>query len=163
MKPHRLLAFALPAIGLAQAGLYVPRMPNPMATHFDAAGNPNGWSSPLSFAVVSLLVLLATASVPLAIARLVAVLPASLVNLPDKDYWLAPERRADTAERLAASLGRITAASALLLLFLDQLIYRANLHPEPHLGTWPMLAVVVFIVYVAVASLRMASAFRRPD
>lgn len=34
----------------AHCGVLLPQMPNPMATHFNGNGTPNGWSSPSEFA-----------------------------------------------------------------------------------------------------------------
>lgn len=46
------LAFTLLGIVLlADLALTVPALPEPVATHFDGAGNPNGWMSRRGYAV----------------------------------------------------------------------------------------------------------------
>ena len=46
---------------------------------------------------------LGIAALFIGIPRLLKSTPASLINLPNKSYWLAPERREETMDRLASS------------------------------------------------------------
>src|SRR4029077_17939993 len=66
--------------------------------------------------------------------------PLSLVRLPHKEYWLAPERRAAT---LAFMTRRSTIFGAFLIVFLcyvHWLVVEANKAVPPHLATGPLVA-----------------------
>ena len=82
-------------------GYHYKRLPPRVASHFDAQGRADGWSTKgemVGMALVTLVVVAAT----LAMMWLLAYYaPPSLINLPNKDYWLAPERQADTRQSLA--------------------------------------------------------------
>ncbi|HSB35452.1 MAG TPA: hypothetical protein VLH41_01165, partial [Thermoanaerobaculia bacterium] len=52
--------------------------------------------------------------------------PASLINLPNKGYWLAPERREETMERLASSFDVFACGTVLFLLVLFELTSLAS-------------------------------------
>jgi len=71
-------------------------LPDRVATHFDGSGRPDGWMSRtahLRFMGVFGL------AFPLFVPALVFIsrfLPDQLYNLPHRDYWLAPARRAET-------------------------------------------------------------------
>lgn len=50
------------------------------------------------------------------IAWLLKYTPAGLINLPNRSYWLAPERREETMDRLASSFDVFACATVLFLL-----------------------------------------------
>ena len=74
------------------AGTYA-ELPEKVASHFDLAGHANGWMSRdgcIGF-TIGLGILM-----PAFIVGIMAgagKIPISFINLPHRDYWLAPERR----------------------------------------------------------------------
>lgn len=91
--PLAILALAQ-AAALAVVLATCPLLPERMAVHFAADGHADGWGPRSAYigliaSVLALAPLLAAAP-----ALLVRVLPAGLINLPHRAYWLAPERRA---------------------------------------------------------------------
>ncbi len=102
---------------LALVGLHIawlaPLLPETVAAHFGPDG-PNNWTSRtallLSYALVNL-GFVALLVVPILFLNKI---PESLINLPHKDYWLAPQRRGDT-QRIALGLISEMAAATVLL------------------------------------------------
>jgi uncharacterized membrane protein len=138
------------------------RLPPRMATHFDRAGKPNGYQTRADFAWSSVLVSLALFALFAALPPLMARAPVRLISLPNKEYWLAPERRADTLVRLSVLLDWLGCATIALLVGLFELIVRANLARAP-LGfqLWILLPTYhLFVLFWTVAYLR---GLRRPD
>lgn len=80
-------------IGLSLQLWYWPQLPERMAIHFDAKGTPNDWmgKGPATLLSISLVTLLPMFF--LSISQVIRWLPASMINLPHREYWLAPERR----------------------------------------------------------------------
>jgi hypothetical protein len=121
------LVLALLAAAGARVVAVWDRLPERMASHFGASGQPDGFTSPQGFfgtmallgggVVVSLLVLPA----------LLRYCPPQLINLPNRDYWLAPERRAASIRRLGVWLSWFAFATGALLCFALELTIRANL------------------------------------
>jgi amino acid transporter len=71
-------------------------LPDRVASHFDLNGQPNGWMSRqtcVGFTVGIGVFLPALIVGKMAFA---GCIPVSWVNLPHRDYWLAPERRKST-------------------------------------------------------------------
>jgi serine/threonine-protein kinase len=64
---------------------------------------------------------------------LVRRLPPKMINLPNKSYWLAPERRAATLEALASLSLRFAQTLAVFLCFVHWLVVRANAVQPPKL------------------------------
>lgn len=74
--------------------------PDNVATHFDLGGNPNGWMS-RNVNLVAFVVLGLTPPLFIyGIFCLAGIFPTRFVNLPRREYWLAPERRDATMREL---------------------------------------------------------------
>jgi hypothetical protein len=86
--------------------------------------------------------------VPLLVAAsalLVRKLPPQLVNLPNKRYWLAPERRAESLAALGALSRGFAAGLAVFLCFVHWLVVRANASRPPRLDeTWFLAGLAAF-------------------
>ncbi len=160
MQLSHKLCLGLAALSLLQAGYYYPRLPPAMASHFDGAGIANDWSSPGAFFTIVLLVsalnLFVFVVVPYGITA-----DRVRVNLPNRDYWLAPERRRETLARIAGYLGWFGVASLLLAVVVVQMVVDANLRQTPLSSAfvWCLLA---YFVYVLVSLLRLFWQFRKP-
>jgi uncharacterized membrane protein len=137
-------------------------LPPRMATHFDLAGKPNGFQTRIAFAYSSVLVCLFIFALFTALPYLLTRAPDRLINLPNKDYWLAPERRAETLARLGTLLDWLGSATLGLLAGVFELIIRANLAQKP-LGyqLWVLLiGYHMFMLFWVVSFMRT---LQRPD
>ena len=98
-----------------------------------------------SYTMLMLALVVAVPGLVAASALLVRVLPPQLVNLPNKRYWLSPERRAESLEALASLSRRFAAALAVFLCFVHWLVVRANAVQPPKLQeTWLFGGLAVF-------------------
>ena len=98
------LSFALLTALLCLLGISlvaaIPLLPDPLATHFDALGRPDGWMSRSRHLG---LLALAGAGFPafiLGMTHSARYLPAAAMNIPHKEYWLDNSRRQQTVEFL---------------------------------------------------------------
>jgi hypothetical protein len=82
---------------------------------------------------------------PAIVASLVGVsarrFPGS-VNIPNRDYWLAAERREATADWLTGHATWLAALLALLAFGVHLLVMRAHLHTPPSLAAGPFLGLL---------------------
>src|SRR3972149_2033418 len=74
----------------------IPYLPDPVASHFDERGLPDEWMSRPSFVMFSLIFETAAMFLIVMVSFICKYVPDSLINLPHRDYWLAPERRIET-------------------------------------------------------------------
>nr|WP_303652436.1 DUF1648 domain-containing protein [Paludisphaera mucosa] len=126
------LAATYGALVVAVAATY-SRLPARVASHFAADGRADGWSSRPAYAAILLLGAAAVAifcAVPVNLAR---VVPDEMINLPNREYWLAPERRRETLDRLSALGLAIAAATTALFLAVHLEIVRAHREDPPRL------------------------------
>jgi uncharacterized membrane protein len=133
-----ILASGLVALVLTTLG----RLPPVVASHFNAAGTPNGWSSRPAYA---LLLIAVGVLLPLVIIVLVGTLARSnlaQLNIPARDYWTRPEHSQEAARRVRAYiwwLGCIMAGTAGLM---HWLVVAAHAHQPPRLSTSAVIAVL---------------------
>lgn len=161
--PARVVFLALVAATLAQMAWYYPRLPVRMASHFDADGRVNGVMPKDFFFAIELGVLGLMAFVFGIVPVLIARLPPSMINLPNKDYWLPPERRARTAERLQSFLIGFGNVMLLFLLLVFREAMQANLLPSPRLSNRIWVLLVLLGGWVIYWIVRLLRAFRLPD
>jgi uncharacterized protein DUF1648 len=94
-----LLAVAVAALIVLTTG----RLPESVASHFGAGNLADAWMT-RDFYLVWMLAF--SVLLPVGIVAAIGGLPRAfpgITNLPNRDYWLAPERRADSLRFLAVS------------------------------------------------------------
>jgi len=126
MRRTRVFLLGLVLVSLVEAARQWNSAPSRVASHFDAAGRPNAWSSRDELFIMQVGVTLLIAALFIGIPALLKSTPASLINLPNKSYWLAPERREETMDRLASSLEVFACATVLLLIVVFELTSLAS-------------------------------------
>lgn len=116
-----------------------PQLPERVASHFAANGRPNGWQSKQDFFVIPCLAILVSAFVAFVLPRTLAFVPQELINLPNKSYWLAQERRAKTVRVMCAHMAWFSCGLLFVLLYAISQAISANLPTSGHFnsnGMW---------------------------
>ena len=124
------------------------RLPERVATQFDASGAAHGWGTRASFLTVSILV---CALVVVGIPALGLAAPRGSgagLNIPHKDYWLRDENRPELRRRLTADLLFFGGVTGLLMAWIDVLVVRANESAVPTLGAASWVALGAYLVVV---------------
>lgn len=103
MKEKRAPALILGLLYLCFVGYLVlstSQLPAHVASHFDGNGRPNGWMDRTSY---MLFIAVFGTCFPLVVPGICyssRFLSDRFQNIPNRDYWLASERRAETMEYL---------------------------------------------------------------
>jgi len=156
LLPVLFLLLALAVI--AQAFWQHDHLPERVATHFNAAGQADGWMTRNNQTKAHIGLVFFIAAMIEGLARFSPRLPDGLVNLPHRDHWLAPERRAATHAWLAGLIRLIGCVLMLFFLALFHLVYRANLGGTPML---PAPAGLLVGALLATIGLLLAGGFLR--
>jgi len=162
MKRQQLILYMLLSLSAVQVAYYYPQMPDTVASHFGANGRANGWMSKDGFIGLYAFMMTLMAAMFAIMPRYILKFPDSMINLPAKGYWLAPERRAQTGATIQAFMLECGNATIALMLCIFQLAFQANLGKPQTLGdsSWVLLA--AFLGYMAVWLIRFYRAFRPP-
>ncbi|WP_295446280.1 hypothetical protein [uncultured Thiodictyon sp.] len=109
-------------------------LPPRVASHFGAAGLANGFM-PHDFYVRFMLgFVVALPSVLVFLPAAGLCNPQARINLPNRDYWLAPARRAATLRALRAHMAYLGCLLVVFLSYVHWLVVRANELAPPHLS-----------------------------
>lgn len=137
-------------------------LPEVVASHFGAAGAADGFMPRGQYLGFMLSLVVTVPPLLFFLGRLASRLPAQLINLPNRQYWLAPERHAATL----ASLGRFGAWAAYatlgILCSVHWFVVQANLKHPPRLEQTPLLGVLaLFFLALFVGMLLVLRRFFR--
>ena len=138
-------------------------LPPVVASHFAAGGAANGFMPRAIYLrfIIALLVAL-----PILIALLTGItsfLPVRFIYLPNREYWLAPERQADTLAYIRKHGMHFGVMLAIFLCFVHWLVVQANSHSPaqfPESMFFPGMA--AFLVCIVIWLGRFIVRFRRP-
>ena len=137
-------------------------LPDPIASHFDAEGDPDAFMPRSEYIAIMMAV---TVIVPLFIATLTGFVLSRAgvrINLPNRDYWLAPERRTETIGFLTQQSSQFAALLVLFMCYAQWLAARANSTTPPSLDSGLFfVGLGVFMACVIVGAVRLVRRFRR--
>jgi uncharacterized membrane protein len=151
-------------VGFLQARMVAATMPPVVATHFGSSGAPNGWQTQSQFFTLELILLGVCLLLAFGIPRLVGALPLSLVNVPNKEYWLAPERRDATLAYFKAQFAWFGCVVLAFLLVVNQLVFKANQTQPRHLdNTTFVIAMLGFLAYMGTWTVRLVLYFSKTE
>jgi uncharacterized membrane protein len=129
---------------------YYPQLPGTVASHFDARGVANGWQTKQAFFVIFFFVAAIAALLVFAIPWLMTVLPKSLINLPNKEYWLSPERWPSSQNFLSAWFAWFGCAVFTVIVLAFDYAVKSNLpgvlRPDPARLWYVLAGFAVFTV-----------------
>jgi hypothetical protein len=135
-----------------------------MASHFDAYGRPNGWSSKIVFFSIYSGVVLLMAVIQIMTRYSLTKTPVSLISLPYKGYWLAPERRIESIAVLDKYMSGFWSATLIFLICTMDLAFGVNLGRTQNFGEWFFALLASFILFTLAWTVSLIRRFsRRPE
>ena len=164
--PHRVTWSAFVLL-LVFAILFVTgtasQLPLTVASHFDGAGQPNAFMSRSGYVRF---VLCVAAGLPVAVVVILSAVysRATDLKLPNREYWVAPERLDRTRAFLVAHGVWFGSLLVTLGCFVHWLELGANRQQPPHLSNQSFAAVLIaFLIATAAWIAVLMFAFRRPE
>jgi uncharacterized membrane protein len=138
-------------------------LPDSVATHFAGGGRPNGWMTREGYRVFMLLFV---TLLPLFMAAMAGGLPRlfpNATNIPNRHYWMAPQRREAALNFLTAHACWLGCLIALFILGTHVLLLQANHSVPVRLPTRAFFAILGgFALALLVWILFLVRRFRRP-
>jgi uncharacterized membrane protein len=136
-------------------------LPDVPASHFGASGSANGYM-PKGLYVVIMLAFAVALPLLLGFLPILAMEGSTRgINLPNRDYWLAPEHRQETVRVLQGYMAHAALVVALFMAYVHWLVIDANRQVPPHLALDWMVGGLAFFVLATLAwSLKLVMHFR---
>lgn len=138
---------------LAVAGGFVvstsQALPDPVASHFASSGQANAFMSRDAYVRFMLAF---TVGLPLVLGVSMALVfrHTNKLNLPNRDYWLAPERRAGTISFLTGHALLLADGVAIFLCYVHRLVVQANAVQPAHLANDSMIVGLVILLVATI-------------
>ena len=145
----RRVFYSLIALAIIQIAYYYPQMPGIMASHFDGLGAPNDWSGKNGFFGLYLAIILILIAVFVFAPRWSVARARFGMKIPNREFWLAPERVAQTRQFLRHQMMIMGVVHLALAVFAIQLAILANLDQQPRLHSsigWALLLYFIFLI-----------------
>ena len=127
---YSILALSM-VIGLVLQCFYWPHLPLRVATHFGAGGQPDGWMDKSSATTMQCVLQVIMPIFFAGIGWALPLFPNSMINVPHREYWLAPQRRAGTLGTMKSMLGQFALCLSVFVSAIGHLTFRANLTDGP--------------------------------
>jgi uncharacterized membrane protein len=151
LRPSTLLLAATYVVVVAYVVSSSSGLPPRTASHFDGSGNANGWTTPHTYVTMIVGVATLLAMIGPLMALTVRSRASSTLNIPNREYWLAPERRDDTVGYVH-SLGMIIACSSVAFIgVVHAMTLEANRQVPPHLPSRALSGLTLGIVAFSLA------------
>jgi Protein of unknown function (DUF1648) len=122
-------------------------LPGSVATHFNINNEADGWMTRNSYL---LLILTLIISIPAVISVGISMLSQQfphLINLPNRDYWLAPQRLDESLDFLASHGHRLGRLIIVLMTGLHYVVLVANRAEPPVLPQSWLMAILLGFVF----------------
>lgn len=138
---------------------YYPILPERVASHFDLYGRPNGWTSKGVFIVTYAVTVLFMALMYACIKYALPTMPDSLINMPNKNYWLSPERRSESINIIMGYMTVFCSATLFFLMGTMHLVIRVTLGRSQTLAEWFYGLLMCYLIFTIVWTMRLIRKF----
>jgi len=136
-----------------------PALPDRVGTHFGAGGLADGWMTRGGYRLYMLAFAVGFAGFLVAMIGVLPRLAPAAINVPNRAYWLAPERRAETAAFLLAHACLLGVLIEAMIAAVHWLVLDANAASPPRLATTPFVALLA--AFLALVLVWIGALFRR--
>ena len=163
LKYPAIIFFLVVTLSLILPVFYYPHLPETIAAHYNIKNEPDAWMSKQTSFVIHFATMVILAVMFSCIIYFVPKLPKTMINLPNKDYWLNENNREETFavfRRFMFWLGSITMGFLSLVI---QEVYNTNIAGKSKLtfAIWIYLAIMLFMT--AILIIKMILYFKKPD
>ncbi len=122
-------------------------LPEVAASHFGGSGVANGFMPRTYYLLFMLFFAVVLPMIVVFVPTISLNKPNAGIRLPNRAYWLAPERQAETGEYLRQHMARFGSMLVVFLCYIHWLVVQANAAVPPNLpAPWAIGGIVVFVL-----------------
>ncbi len=156
-------------LGLLLASLFISIawsaqvLPPRLASHFDLHGMANGEMTRAGYLCFMAVFGIAIPAVLPLMCWALPYLPESMINMPNREFWLAPPQRPATSAYVFRHALWFSSLQLGLLIAIHLLVVQANRRVPPHLSNRIWLVLAIFLACIVVWIVALVQHFRHPD
>ena len=160
----RKILIAMGIFGIIQSLYYFNRLPEKVAIHFGKAGFPDSWASNEANLAISVSLFVLLVVLFIIIPLVLKIFPVRFISLPNKEYWLAEERKKTTIEQMSNFLNLFGTALMFFFLILGYLGFEANMRNPVVLNENTIWSVTgCFLIFTIIWLFIFYRRFRMPN
>ena len=147
MSTERNAYFALTAmafLAVVQNCWYWPQLPPKVATHFNLEGEADSWMSKEAATIMMIALQLGLPLFLVGITALTSRLPTSLINIPNREYWLHPSRCQQSLAYVRTLISWLAVAVTIHVMAINHLSFLANRN-QTTLNTTGVIISMIFV------------------
>lgn len=141
----RIVFFLLFIIAILIPLFYYKQLPERMASHFDLRNQADGWMSKNGYMFFHYGTILFFYLIFWGLSVLIPKFPKSLINLPQKDFWLEDCRKEFTFKTLQAMLFWIGNLCLALFIYVFSEVLKANANGSQQISSFSWVSVILFL------------------
>jgi uncharacterized membrane protein len=157
-----LVLLAMPLLAVLHMGFYYGALPDKVASHFGSDGKADGYMSKFAFALFYIGMTSMIAVLFAGMGGLLRALPTSTINMPNRDYWLAPERKEATIQTFAAQMSQFGIATVFYLIAVMHSTILANVNGSNTLGPLFFVYFTLFIAFTIFWGVQITKIWQLP-
>lgn len=132
-----------------------------LISHFDLMGGANSFTSRSSYLFLMISVVSFICLLTGFLSRFIPSLPDEVINLPNKSFWLSPDRRTESLNYISKWLQWFSVGIAGFICYVHWLVVQANVNTSNQLENAHLYAgLAVMLVAMAVAIVALIMRFR---
>jgi hypothetical protein len=135
-------------------------LPITVASHFNFKNEANAWMNRKSFLIIQLALTVFLAGIFFSFALFIPKLPKSIINLPNKDYWLSDERKDKSFSVIRSFMYWFGSITIAFMFAVFQLVYIVNVTGKDKLNSIIWLYLILFLICTTLLIIRMISNFK---
>lgn len=149
-------------LAVIQTIFYYPQLPDTLASHFGGSGGANGWSPKETFFLIHFGTILLITGIFLLFPLILRHTPTSIINLPNKKYWLSEERREQTFMFIKEKMYWFGVVNLLLIICTIQLAINANLDSKKGFSSSAMWIILgAYLICLLIWIITFITRFRK--
>lgn len=150
-------------ISIALPAFYYSHLPDTVASHFNINNTADGWMSKKSFLIVQLATTVVLSGMFLLITYFTPKFPNSIINLPNKEYWLNTERREESLKIFQRFIYWFGSLTLLFLTLVFQEVYLVNMNSGTRISSNIWIYLIVFFTVLTFMIIKLFMYFNKTD
>ena len=148
--------------GVLRVILVWDELPQTLASHFDAQGKPNGFSTKEQFFIVYGLMTGFVLSTLLVGIPLMKVIPPKYLNIPHRAYWLTGGRLNEAQAKISKAMWWMCVGTATLLTVVLELVIQSNLKGSTFSSSSMLFVMGAYFLFIVIWLIKMMTSFTPP-
>jgi len=137
--------------------------PATLAAHFNVQGAPDRFVSKGEFFYYEVQTVLIAVSLAIAMQILLEFTPMEMLNVPNREVWIAPEQRRNTKRKIGTFFDAIFSCILILIHVIFELAVSANLQDPIHFSAALIIPLIAgFFIFTIGMLFWLISSFHNP-